>query len=217
MTFGLCFFYAYFCSDMLVSSSYFPPILQYAWMLQSPDVTIEQFETFPKQTFRNRCSILTANGVQSLTVPVIKPNGAKSLTRDIKVAYETPWQKLHLRALKTAYNSSPFLLYYQNELEAFYQSKPKYLLDLNDDVVRLINELMEWELITMRNESFVFPSESLNEEDKRYSLSPKDSKHLGLPHYIQVFSEQFPFKENLSILDLILNLGPEAEAYLMKL
>lgn len=207
-----------FVGVMLLSTAYFPPILHYAWLLKNQQVvSVEQFETFPKQTFRNRCVILSANGLQSLTVPVIKPNGAKTLTRDIKVSYDEPWQQLHWRSIKTAYNSSPFLLYYQDELEAFFKKKPQFLLDLNEEVIHLINNLMEWEVSVKRTETFVFPKDISPEEDKRYLLRPKDRELLGLPRYIQVFSDQYPFSENLSVLDLIFNLGPEAESYLVNI
>lgn len=202
---------------MLVSTAYFPPILHYAWFLQSDRIYVEQFESFPKQTFRNRCVILSANGLQSLSVPVIKPLGAKTLTRDIEIAYDSPWQQLHWRSIKTAYNSSPFLLYYQDELEVFFTKKHRFLLDLNEDVIQLINSLMEWEVYPKRSETFVFPNQILDGQDKRFSLTPKSTPSFGLPSYIQVFADQNPFYENLSILDLIFNLGPEAESYLMKI
>jgi len=206
-----------FVEIMLLSTSYFPPILHYAWLLKNQEISVEQFETFPKQTFRNRCVILSANGLQSLTVPVIKPNGAKTLTRDVKISYDEPWQQLHWRSLKTAYNSSPFLLYYQDELDEFFSKKSKFLLDLNEEVIQLINSLMEWDVSVQRTEEFAFPKDIHSNEDKRFLLRPKNTESLDLPPYIQVFSDQYPFFENLSILDLIFNLGPEAESYLMKI
>ncbi len=202
---------------MLFSTAYFPPILHYAWFLQAKKIQIEQFESFPKQSFRNRCQILSANGVQSLSLPVIRPDGAKTLTKDVLVSYDTKWQQLHWRALKTAYNSSPFLLYYQDDLEAFFSKKYHFLLDLNEAILDLINNLMEWNLQYERSQTFVFPNETNELEDKRYRLSPKKEISRELPSYIQVFSDQYPFIQNLSILDLIFNLGPEAEAYLMRI
>lgn len=202
---------------MLVSTAYFPPILQYAWLIQNTDIQIEQFETFPKQTYRNRCEILSPNGLQALSVPVIKPNGAKTLTKDILISYESPWQQLHWKAIQTAYNSSPFLLYYQDELEDFFKIKYRSLLDLNEAVIGLINHLMEWKIRVKRTDDFQFPIDVNSLEDKRFALSPKHNVDYHLPTYIQVFADQFPFIENLSILDLIFNLGPEAEAYLVKI
>lgn len=202
---------------MLVSTAYFPPILQYAWLIQNTNIQIEQFETFPKQTYRNRCEILSPSGPQALSVPVIKPNGAKTLTKDILISYETPWQQLHWKAIQTAYNSSPFLLYYQDELEDFFNIKYRSLLELNEALIDLINNLMEWEIRVKRTDDFLFPADVNFSEDKRFTLSPKHNVDYHLPTYIQVFADQFPFAENLSILDLIFNLGPEAEAYLVKI
>jgi hypothetical protein len=204
-------------SLMLVSTAYFPPILHYAWLLNSNNISVEQLETYQKQTFRNRCVILSPNGLQSLSVPIIKPFGNKTLTRDIKISYDEAWQQLHRRSIKTAYNSSPFLLYYQDEIKGFFSKKHQFLLDLNEDIIQLINKLMEWDVNIKRTKTFVFPNELSVNEDKRFSLSPKDTHSNGLASYIQVFSDQYPFFENLSILDLIFNLGPEAEAYLMKI
>jgi hypothetical protein len=202
---------------MLFSTAYFPPILQYAWFFKAKKIQIEQFESFTKQSFRNRCQILTANGMQSLSLPVIRPDGAKTLTKDVLVSYDTNWQQLHWRAIKTAYNSSPFLLYYQDDLEVFFSKKYRFLLDLNEAIFDLINDLMEWDLKYERSQTFVFPNETNDLEDKRYLLSPKKEISGVLPTYIQVFSDQYPFIQNLSILDLLFNLGPEAEAYLMKI
>ena len=206
-----------FVGIMLLSTAYFPPILHYAWLLKNQKIRVEQFETFPKQTFRNRCVILSANGLQSLSVPVVKPNGAKTLTRDVKISYDEPWQQLHWRSIKTAYNSSPFLLYYQDELEVFFKKKPQFLLDLNEEVIQLINSLLEWEVSVKRTEEFDFPKDIHPNEDRRFLLKPKNTEPLNLPSYIQVFSDQYSFYENLSILDLIFNLGPEAESYLVKI
>lgn len=203
--------------DMLISTAYFPPILYYSWLLRNHELKVEQFETYPKQSYRNRCNILTANGLQALIVPVIKNSGVKTLSKDIKISYETPWQQLHWRSLKTAYSGSPFFLYYQDELQEFYKTKAVFLMDMNETIINLINSMMEWEVKIERTAYFEFPNEVSVLEDKRYSLSPKDSQKLGLESYIQVFSDQFPFVENLSILDLIFNLGPEAESYLMKI
>jgi hypothetical protein len=202
---------------MLVSTSYFPPILHYSWLLKSQEIRVEQFETFPKQTFRNRCVILSANGLQSLSVPVIKPFGAKTLTRDVKISYDEPWQQLHWRSIKTAYNSSPFLLYYQDEMKVFFNKKPQFLLDLNEEVIHLINSLMDWEVNVKRTKTFIFTKDILQNEDKRFLLTPKHTESFDLESYIQVFSDQYLFFENLSILDLIFNLGPEAESYLVKI
>ncbi|MBN2237941.1 MAG: WbqC family protein [Bacteroidales bacterium] len=203
--------------ETILSTAYFPPIAQYAWLLQNAPIVIELFESFPKQTYRNRCEILTSHGVQVLSVPVVKVSGTNTLTRDIQIAYDTPWQMLHWKAIKTAYNSSPFFLFYQDEIAEFFSTRFETLLDLNDAIINLINQLMEWEISTNKTVDFLFPKKLADVNDKRYLLTPKKKPTYQFPSYIQVFSDQYPFQANLSILDLIFNLGPEAESYLMKL
>lgn len=89
---------------------------------QSRHIIIEQFENFGKQSYRNRCEIMTANGTISLTVPVVKAN-SKTLTKDLKIMYATPWQKLHLRSIESAYKNSPYYEYYIDELMPFLKKR----------------------------------------------------------------------------------------------
>ena len=102
-------------TDILLSSAYFAPIQYYATLLKAEKVYIEQFENFIKQTYRNRCVVLGGNGPIQLIVPVVKGRGTKILIKDLKISYDTDWQRNHWRTIFSAYSSSPFFEYYKEE------------------------------------------------------------------------------------------------------
>ena len=181
----------------------------------SRDVIIEKEETYPKQTYRNRCKIMTANGVLNLTIPVEKLNGNTTKTKDIKIINSSQWYINHWRAINSAYSGSPFFLYYKDDLEHFFKGNYDNLLKFNNE---LLNELLN--LIGIKcsiefSNSFTKPNNSNQELDYRYSISPKissDFRHTE--EYYQVFSNKFNFTPNLSIMDLLFNIGPETKNYL---
>ncbi len=199
-----------------LSSSYFPPIEYMAHFVNNNKINIEVQETYPKQTYRNRCRIMTANGILDLSIPITKPSGNTSKTKDIKLLYQERWQINHWRAMVSAYSGSPFFLYYQDELESFFNVKENLLIDLNSSILQTLLELLEIDCEVNYTEEFIKPNTLLN--DFRFSITPK--KNVNKNHfetYTQVFSDKFSFCPNLSILDLIFNLGPESTEYLRKL
>jgi hypothetical protein len=99
---------------VLRSTAYLPPVSYISGCLRQDEILIERFETYPKQTIHNRCRILGPNGLQVLSVPVVRVNGNHTLTKDIRIAETIPWQRLHWRSIETAYNNSPFFLYYKD-------------------------------------------------------------------------------------------------------
>ena len=135
---------------MILPTAYLPP-LSYMQALMSEPATIEQMETFEKQTFRNRCLIkVQSDKVQStkdelirLTVPVKKVEH-KQLTRDIEISYQSRWQHQHWITLVSAYQHTPYFMYFADYLKPFYERETKWLLDLNDELnatlVCLINK-----------------------------------------------------------------------------
>ena len=146
-----------------------------------------------------------------LSIPLqVRKN--KSLTKDIRVDYKTPWQMQHWRAIKSAYSSSPFFEYYQDDLLPYYEKQVEFLLDFNLVIQEKIAELIGIKLNFSLSESYV--QEIENKIDARNSFSPKLNSEKIFPNYIQVFENKFPFVPNLSILDLLFNLGNESEIYL---
>jgi hypothetical protein len=203
---------------ILLSTAYFPPISWMAVAMQSDRIAIEIHETYPKQTYRNRCNIATSSGVLSLTVPVNRVNGNHTKTCDILTDNSGNWQLLHWRSIVTAYNKSPYFLHYRDFIEPILFKKHEFLIDLN---LELLITLMK--ALQIRNKEMFFTSQyefKPGFQDLRNSFHPKQEKYKGikveLPRYIQAFEENHGFIPDLSILDLIFNLGPEANQYLAK-
>lgn len=202
-------------SKVLISTAYLPPVPYVAIMASAGEVLIEQYETYPKQTYRNRCEIYSANGKIPLIIPVNKPNGNHTMTKDILVSKHEKWQLLHWRAIKAAYANSPFFLYYQDELEFFYTEKVNNLLDFNTRLTKEILDLIGLKVkISLTNDFDLKPENVL---DYRQAITPKQPfDEFPAKKYYQSFNEKHGFIPNLSIIDLLFNLGPEAGELLMR-
>lgn len=203
---------------VLLSTAYFGPVHFYSRYIHHSTVYIEQFENFIKQTYRNRCVISGGNDVISLVIPVVKGRGPKILIKDLQISYDTEWQRNHWQTIVSAYNSSPYFEYYQDELYSFFQYKTKYLLDFNLKIHETICEFLDIENKVILTEDFEkVPKDTLN---LREAISPKNKENSDPAyqpsHYTQVFTEKFDFIPNLSILDLLFNEGPNSYTLLMQ-
>ncbi len=202
---------------LLLPTAYCGPAEYFAIMAQWPNeiCLIESMETYPKQTWRNRCTILTSQGLLNLSIPTKKPNGNHTLVRDVEIDNNSRWYQAHWRALTAAYNASPFFMYYQDELAPFYNGNYNKLLDFNTELTTFLNKLLEIDVSLQPTQTFSIPQ---SEDDLRYRLSPKKPPlNFDFPSYTQVFSETQAFQPNLSILDVLFNLGPDSGSYLRSL
>lgn len=203
-------------NTVLLSTAYLPPIDYFYYLLKSENVLIEQFETYPKQTYRNRCEILTGNGKLSLSIPVKRINGNHTLSKDIALFEEEKWQLKHWRAIHAAYSASPYFLFYADELEVFFSGHYEKLLDFNLALTKSLCKLIGFQPKINLTASFEKDVPHLTE--LRNAFSPKHpSAFKHFPPFTQVFSDRHPFHPNLSIIDLLFNLGPETLEYLSKL
>ena len=191
------------------STAYLPPIAWVATLLKHAELLIEAKETFPKQTYRNRTEIMTAGGVRTLTVPVLRENHSR--TEEVGIDYKERWNIIHLRTLAAAYSASPYYLYYKNDMEALLMPHYERLMDLNEALLNWVLRLLKADCHPKRTEEF----QKEYAFDYRNTFSPKSPYPTeGMKPYYQVFSDRIPFTPNLSIIDLLMNLGPEAKDYL---
>lgn len=202
--------------EILLSTAYFAPIQYYSEFLKADKVYIEQFENFIKQTYRNRCVVMGGNGPIQLIVPVVKGRGPKILIKNLKISYDTDWQRNHWRTIFSAFNSSPFFEYYKDDIQSFFETKHQFLLDFNMKIHETICELLEIENVTILTDDFEKVPEGT--ANFRESISPKikvqTDSHFQPAKYTQVFSDKLGFEPNLSILDLLFNEGPNSYSVL---
>jgi hypothetical protein len=201
--------------EILLSSAYLPNIQYFSKLLSGEKVTIEVHDNYQKQSFRNRTVILSANGPLNLVIPVIKPNGNNTKTRDILIDCEPPWQHLHWRAIVSAYKHSPFFEIFEKELQPIFLKKEKYLLDWNFLVLNQILMISGIECFYAKTDAFIHPK-NITILDYRDIIHPKarmqkDDPDFEQKTYSQVFKSKFGFIPNLSFIDLLFNEGSEAE------
>lgn len=184
---------------MVLSTEYFPTVEFFAIAAQNSTVFLEAHESYRKQTYRNRCTILSANGKLDLNFPII--HDGSSLITDIKVDYSTPWVVKTQRAISSAYDSSPFFEYYKDAVFAVLDSHPQKLWDLNMELIRLFALKLGLAVEFLPTTSFI---------GEEHVISPKvESAYKGQEYY-QVFSHKFGFVPSLSVMDLLFNEGPNA-------
>ncbi len=200
----------------LLSTAYFPPIAYMALLAKNDHVVIEQYETFHKQTLRNRTLIVTANGVIPLSVPVVRPHGNHSMTGEMQLSYHLPWHVTHWRTISTAYSSAPFFLYYKDAIERILLQVHQTLLELNNALLHTLTKALKIECTIALSEDFVKPNSLPHDYRNEYSIKQSYDK-ISFPEYSQVFCDRMAFQPNVGILDLLFNLGPEAKDYLLNL
>ncbi len=192
---------------------YFGSIAQFVAIAQAENVVFENEDNFQKQTYRNRTYIYGANGKLLLTVP-IKHSGKeiRQHYKDIRIENDFEWQQLHWKSLETAYRTSPFFEYYEDELVSLFQKKKEFLLDFNYECMQILFDCLQLDISFSKTKSYHKNPENLI--DKRQLVNARRENEYPLESYIQVFSEKYGFLSNLSILDLLFNEGTNALTYL---
>ena len=203
----------------LLSTTYFGPVQWYQKLHRHKEVWMECHEHFVKQTYRNRCEILTTNGVQTLTVPIIHDAEASSI-RDIRISDHGQWRHLHWNAIRSAYGDSPFFEFYADDLAPFFEKRWDFLFDFNLAITELMCMLLDFTPTIKHTTCYRTQDDVLSDNDLadfREAIRPKhplpDADFCPKPYY-QVFIRKHGFVENLSILDLLMNEGNESIFYL---
>jgi len=181
--------------------------LEYFWhFVKNNKVSIDVSETYVKQSFRNRAEIYGANGKLNLSIPVVRPFGAKSKTNQITFSDGENWKKNHWKSIESAYRRTPFYEFYIDQIHDLFFKDYDKLIDLNIALTKhLIDKLgIDCEI------DILSQSPPLLDNDLRLNLSPKKESQFKSPSYIQTFSDRNPFIKNLSILDILFNEGPNS-------
>lgn len=205
---------------LLLSSYYLAPVEYYAALFHAGNALIEVNDSYRKQSYRNRCVINGANGPLPLSIPVEKPQKAAGRMKDIRIADHGDWRHLHWNAIISAYNSTPFFQYYEEDFRPFYEKKFSFLHDFNEQLRQLICDCIGIETPVTYTTEFIrisSPGDINRHEtiDLRETIDPKKPADYPMPAYYQVFTEKRGFTPNLSMIDLLFNLGNEARLYLI--
>lgn len=199
-------------SATLLSSLYLAPIEYYSKLFRAERAIIEINDNYQKQSYRNRCNILGANGVMPLSIPVEKPKTVKCAMKNIRIAEHGNWRHLHWNAIISAYNSTPFFEYYEDDFRPFYEKKHSFLHDFNEELRQLICRLIGIETHVTFTETYI--NDTTSAVDFRETIHPKRESNFTTQEYYQVFSEKHEFCNNLSIIDLLFNMGNESRLWL---
>ena len=195
---------------ILLPIFYLPPVSWFAVFLKEEnEIVLEQYENFPKQTFRNRTNIYGANGRLSLIIPI--NHSGERVMKDIKVSHRENWQKLHWKSIKTAYQSSPYFEFYEDKLQKIFEFESDSLIQFNLNALKIVLDILKTEKAYSLNIEYVkIPLE----ENYREKFSAKKESEIEMEEYYQTFTDKMGFMKDLSILDLICNKGPETLTYL---
>ena len=226
----------------LLSTAYFPPIQWFSKVRRYEHCLVEQHDHYVKQTYRNRCTIMTWSGPLSLTVPVERSEG-KLLMRDVRISDHNHWRHIHWNALESAYGETPFFEYYADDLLPFFDRRWDYLFDFNMAIANTLCQLLDLREADLQPTTHYIPGDSLSEAsvlsrpsclseasefsqisepsgsllDFRETIRPKhapaDPTFVPRPYW-QVHGQRFGFTPGLSILDLLFTMGPESILYL---
>ncbi|MES2418921.1 MAG: WbqC family protein [Bacteroidota bacterium] len=192
---------------------YLPPVNYFSALITADfSFLIEEYEHFPKQTYRNRATISSPDGKLDLIIPLAKGSKVHTPFKDVKISYDLKWQRLHWLSLQTCYRSSAYFEFYEDGLAPFYEKKYDFLFDYNVELLNWI--LKQLKLNSIPGFTTVYEKEIPEKLDFRNSFDKKTIHLTESKNYFQVFSDRNAFIPNLSIIDLLFNQGPQTKLYL---
>lgn len=198
--------------SIIVHPTYFPSIAHYVAMANTDEVCFETDDNFLKQTYRNRCYIYGANGKMGLNIPVIHSQKNRQKYKDVKIFNDDNWQSNHWKSLLSAYRTSPFFEYYEDDLKPLFHEKADYILDFNFKCLEVINTCLQLEVKASKTRQY--NKDIVDKTDFRFLVHAKKEVNQAFEKYTQVFSNKHGYISNLSILDLLFNEGPNSLNYL---
>jgi WbqC-like protein family len=192
---------------------YFPPVSFFSTLFGETYFYLDTYEIYRKMSFRNRCLIAGAQGIISLSVPLLQGRNQQLPMNEVRISDTEKWQLRHFKSIRSAYNRSPFFDFYQDELAAIYQRPFDFLADWNICCLEWVKEKLDWRSEIRFTDSAI-PYQSDGVTDLRNTVLPKNYMEWNRVKYRQVFEERTGFFPNLSILDLLFNCGPRSSELL---
>lgn len=202
--------------SILIHPTYFPSIAHWVVIANHQEsLVIEAHDNYQKQTYRNRTYIYSPNGRQLLSVPIrhTKDTGRQRYS-EVIIENNFDWKKQHWKSIETAYRTSPYFEFYEDDLEPFFKKKHTTLFEMNLESMELLADCMQLEQFSYELTT-IFQSKPSEIEDKRNLVMAKNQRDYPLDPYIQVFDDKHGFLNNLSALDLLFNQGPNTLDYLL--
>lgn len=192
---------------VLLSTAYLPNVHYLSQVINCDTIVIEKHENFVKQTYRNRCDIVTANGKLSLSIPLIK-QADKELIFDKKISYAEDWQKQHWRTIVSAYKNSPYFEFFEDEFKPFYENQFEFLLDYNTQLLQTILHILRVKKQIEFTQTFELNPPQVFDFRR---LSNTEKTDINFKPYYQVFADKLGFTPNVSCLDALFNIGLETK------
>lgn len=196
----------------LLHPTYFPNVAHFVSMIHANELVFEIHDNYQKQTYRNRTHIYGANGKLSLNVPVKHTHKNRQLYKDVKIVNDTKWQLQHWKSLQSAYRTSPFFEYYEDELAPLFHNEATFILDFNLKCLEVVAECLQMNLNYETTTSY--NKDVTDGHDYRFLVNARKETKIQFEPYTQVFYSKYGFITNLSILDLLFNEGTNALSYL---
>lgn len=192
----------------VIELPYLPNVIWFRNFLKHENISIEQQENFVKSTFRNRCEIAGANGRQKLSIPIVGGRDHHQLYKNVRIDNSVPWQKVHWQSIRSAYGNSPFFEFYNERFYPFYVKEFEFLFEFNHQLLKTLLNILKTEK--------VFALTSVFEKQPENVIDIRREKEVEITkRYYQPFEERNGFLSNLSVIDVIFNLGPQAKEYLL--
>ncbi|MDO5570172.1 MAG: WbqC family protein [Bacteroidales bacterium] len=198
----------------ILSTAFLAPVEYYSKIYNYDEIWIEACDNFIKQTYRNRCFIGAVNLVQNLSIPIEKGTELKTSIKDVRLSEHGNWRHQHWFAIRSTYNNTPFFEYYEDDFAPFFEKRFDFLFDLNEQLRELICSLIGIEKKINYTTEYL-KREEIDGSDFREIIHPKrdykelDKEFIANPYY-QTFQDKWGFRDNLSVIDLLFNMGPES-------
>ena len=197
---------------IIIHPTYFPNIDLLSQLIKSENILFEISDKYIKQTLRNRTEIHAANGKLILSIPVKYSSSKKEKYKDIKICYNSSWQKIHLKSIESAYRNSPYYDFFEDYFIKFFNKKEKFLIDTNIKSIELIYDILDMKMkYDLTND---YKNKLENYTDYRKLVDSNPDEKMSKINYSQVFQEKNGFISGLSSLDIIFNKGLESLDYI---